>query len=223
MVEMNHNMDFDLNDDLLEDDGGVEAFCVSCREKVEMENPLAVWTSQGRPGTRGDCPICGTAVYRMGKTAAHEHLAQPEAINVVDQKGIKRHSKAARIKIEAATYIVSAATEADFAEKIAADLNAVGISTWVDNGETSDSTNWAGGVHPALDQCKKLVVVISSFALKTPAVETAWNYFRKQRKVIVLAVVEDIAPPDELRRCPRFMMHQDYKRAFRELVAELTR
>lgn len=218
---MVNDINLDLDDDL--ETGGVEAFCVSCREKVEMENPLPVWTSQGRPGTRGSCPICGTTVYRMGKTAAHEHMQPPEAINVVDKTGVKRSSRAARIKIEAATYIVSAATEADFAEKLASDLSAVGISTWVDNGEKSDPVNWAGGVHPALAQCKKLVVVLSDFSVKTPAVQEAWDYFRQQRKLIVVALVEDISPPDSLRRSPRFAFHEDYKRAFRELVQELSR
>jgi hypothetical protein len=205
-----------------EDEDAVEAFCVSCREKVEMENPTPVWTSQGRPGTRGICPICGSTVYRMGMTAAHEQLKRPEAIQVVDQKGIKRNSHAARIKVEAATYIVAAATEADFAEKLADDLNLVGISTWVDNGEKTDDVNWAGGVHPALDQCKKMVVVLSDFALRTPSVEAAWQHFRAQRKPVIVAMIEDIAPPDELRRSPRFAMYDDYKRAFRQLVQELS-
>ncbi len=201
----------------------IEAFCVSCREKVEMENPTPVWTSQGRPGTRGICPICGTTVYRMGKTDGHHELEQPEAIQVVDQKGIKRNSRAARIMVDAATYIVAAATEADFAEKLAHDLNAVGISTWVDNGEIADNVNWAGGVHPALDQCRKMVVVLSQFALKTPAVQDAWAYFRKQRKPVVVVLIEDVSPPDELRRVPRFAAYADYKHAFREMVQELAK
>ena len=211
-----------FNDDLNDEVEGVEAFCFTCREKVEMENPTPVWTSQGRPVTRGDCPICGNSVYRMGKTHAHDDLAEPEAITVVDQTGIKRKSRAAKIKVEAATYIVSAATDSDFAEKLASDLNAVGISTWVDNGEEADEVNWAGGVHPALTQCKKMVVVLSQFALKTSSVEEAWQYFRSQRKPVVIALVEDVEPPDELRRRPRFDVHNDYKRAFRQIVQELS-
>ncbi len=211
-----------LSDDWTEEEI-VEAFCVSCRQKVEMENPTAVWTSQGRPGTRGTCPICNTTVYRMGKTPSHDYMEVPQAIQVVDQRGLKRNSRAAKIKVEAATYIVSAATESDLAEKLSEDLNAVGVSTWVDNGEATDDVNWAGGVHPALDQCQKMVVVLSQFALKTPHVEAAWAYFRKHRKPIVVALAEEVPPPDQLRRCPRFALHSDYKRYFREMMQELSR
>lgn len=205
------------------DESSVEAFCVSCRIKVEMDDPTPVWTSQGRPGTRGTCPLCGTYVYRMGKTEAHDHMAPPEAINVVDQRGLKRNSKAAKIKIEAATYIVAAPTETDLAEKLAADLNAVGISTWVDSGEQLENVNWAGGVHPALDQCQKMVMVVSVTALATPSVQEAWHYFLGRRKPIMLVSADDAEPPDDLRRRPRFAMYQDYKRGFRELVQELSK
>lgn len=205
------------------DEVGVEAFCVSCRIKVEMEEPTPVWTSQGRPGTRGTCPICGTYVYRMGKTNAHDQMAPPEAINVVDQRGLKRNSKAAKIKIEAATYIVASSSMADLAEKLAADLNAVGISTWVDTGEQLENVNWAGGVHPALDQCQKMVLVVSEGALTTASVHEAWAYFWGRRKPIMLVLADETEPPDELRRRPRFAMYQDYKRGFRELVQELSK
>ncbi len=208
---------------MVEFDEPIEAFCVSCREKVEMVEPTPVWTSQGRPGTRGDCPICGATVYRMGKTLAHEHMQPPEAIQVVDQKGIKRNSRAARIKVEAATYIVAAITDADIAEKLSADLNAVGISTWVDNGEEVDHVQWAAGRHPALDQCQKMVVLLSQFTPKTAAATEAWTYFRQQRKPIVVVMTENVEPPDELRRYPRFAIYDDYKRVFRELMQELTK
>jgi hypothetical protein len=206
-------------------DEPIEAYCVSCREKVEMESPQAVWTSKGRPGTRGICPNCGGTVYRMGHTPAHDDLKKPDAINVVDNTGISRKSRAAKIKIEAATYVVSAATDSDFADRISQDLNQIGISTWTDNGEADEEeekVNWAGGVHPALDQCKKLVVILSDFGLKTHNVEQAWQYFLEQRKPIVIALAEDVEPPDELRRRPRFDLYSDYKRGFRQLVQELS-
>jgi hypothetical protein len=205
-----------------EDDEPIEAYCVSCRAKVEMLNPVAVWTSKGQPGTKGECINCGGTVYRLGRTPAHDMLPRPQAVNVVDNRGIDRKSKAARIKIEAATYIVAAATDAEFAEKLAHDLKAVGISTWTDSGETSGEVNWAGGVHPALEQCKKMVVVLSQFGLKTHSLEEAWQYFRSQRKPIVVALAEPVEPPDELRTRPRFDLYTDYKRGLRQLVEVLS-
>jgi len=43
-----------------------------------MVSPEAVFTATGTPGTRGTCPVCGTNMFRMGKTAAHEGLIPPE-------------------------------------------------------------------------------------------------------------------------------------------------
>lgn len=205
------------------DDDVIEAYCFNCREKQVMLNPTPVWTSQGRPGTRGDCENCGGVVYLMGRTTAHDMMEQPEAINVVDNKGLKRNSRAAKIKIEAATYIVSAVTESDFAETLAADLNALGISTWVDNGEKADNVNWAGEVHPALDQCTNLVIILSEFALKTQHVNEAWQYFHKKRKPIFMMTLDDAAPPDKIRRRPRFNARDNYKSAFRQLSQEISR
>ena len=46
----------------------MEAYCLKCREKREITNPEQVTLKNGRPATRGDCPTCGTKVYRIGKS-----------------------------------------------------------------------------------------------------------------------------------------------------------
>ena len=46
----------------------MEAYCLKCREKREMSNPEQVTLKNGRPATKGDCPACGTKVYRIGKS-----------------------------------------------------------------------------------------------------------------------------------------------------------
>jgi len=43
-----------------------------------MSNPKAEFTSAGTPGTRGTCPVCGTTMFRMGRTDAHDGLTPPE-------------------------------------------------------------------------------------------------------------------------------------------------
>ncbi len=57
-----------------------QAYCVKCREKREMSNPEAVYTKTGTPGTRGECPVCGTTLFRMGATPAHDHIPKPEVV-----------------------------------------------------------------------------------------------------------------------------------------------
>lgn len=201
----------------------IEGYCMTCREKVEIESPQAVWTSQGRPGTRGTCPICGGSVYRLGHTAAHDALKRPEAVQVVDRSGIKRESRAAKIQLEAATYIIGTPQEAELIELLADDLGKVGISTWTDSGtQEKNDVHWAGGVHPALDQCKKMVVILSANALESEHIAEAWRYFLDERKPIIVALAEDVEPPDDLRTRPRFDLHSDYKRGFRQLWPALS-
>lgn len=43
-----------------------EAYCVKCRAKREIKNPEQVTMKNGRPATKGTCPVCGTALFRIG-------------------------------------------------------------------------------------------------------------------------------------------------------------
>ena len=56
----------------------MEAYCVKCKEKREISAPEAVFTASGTPATRGICPVCGTKLFRMGRTDAHDGLVPPE-------------------------------------------------------------------------------------------------------------------------------------------------
>ncbi len=58
----------------------MEAYCVKCREKREIKDPIAEYNKAGAPVTRGTCSVCGTNVYRMGRTEAHEGLPKPEVV-----------------------------------------------------------------------------------------------------------------------------------------------
>lgn len=55
----------------------METYCVRCKQKREMAEAEAVFTATGTPATRGVCPICGTKLFRMGRTPAHEGLTAP--------------------------------------------------------------------------------------------------------------------------------------------------
>ena len=45
----------------------VEAYCVKCRKKQEMQKPLQTKLSNGRAAVRGGCGVCGTNLVRMGR------------------------------------------------------------------------------------------------------------------------------------------------------------
>jgi len=56
----------------------LDAYCVKCKTKREIKDPQPVFTDNATPATRGVCPVCGTTLYRMGRTEAHEGMTAPE-------------------------------------------------------------------------------------------------------------------------------------------------
>lgn len=55
----------------------MEAYCVKCKTKREIVEPVADFNAVGTPVTRGKCPECGTKLFRMGRTADHDALVAP--------------------------------------------------------------------------------------------------------------------------------------------------
>jgi NAD-dependent SIR2 family protein deacetylase len=43
------------------------AYCVKCRDKREIKDPVETKLKNGRPAIKGTCPECGTNVFRIGK------------------------------------------------------------------------------------------------------------------------------------------------------------
>ncbi|MBW6462292.1 MAG: hypothetical protein K0B07_04565 [DPANN group archaeon] len=44
----------------------VEAYCMKCKEKREMKDSEKVTMKNGRPATKGTCPVCGTKMFKIG-------------------------------------------------------------------------------------------------------------------------------------------------------------
>jgi DNA topoisomerase-1 len=71
----------------------MEAYCMKCKVKREIKEAQAVFTATGTPATQGVCPECGTKLFRMGRTEAHEGLTPPEVKPRKRQKKVKRSGK----------------------------------------------------------------------------------------------------------------------------------
>jgi len=56
----------------------LDAYCMKCKEKREISDPIADFNAANAPVTHGVCGVCGTKVYRVGRTPAHEGMAPPE-------------------------------------------------------------------------------------------------------------------------------------------------
>ncbi|WKZ38249.1 MAG: type I DNA topoisomerase [Anaerolineales bacterium] len=62
---------------------------MKCKAKREVKDPVAGFNAKSSPVTTGICPVCGTKLYRMGKTEAHADLTpppKPEKVEVRDGK-----------------------------------------------------------------------------------------------------------------------------------------
>jgi len=44
----------------------MEAYCMKCRNKREIQSPQSITMKNGRPATQGSCPVCSTKVFRIG-------------------------------------------------------------------------------------------------------------------------------------------------------------
>jgi len=71
----------------------VIAYCVKCKEKREMNQPQAVYTATGTPGTRGTCTVCGTNMFKMGRTPAHDHVPPPNPDTIKKKKKAGKKSQ----------------------------------------------------------------------------------------------------------------------------------
>jgi DNA topoisomerase-1 len=56
----------------------MEAYCLKCKTKRDLVDPQPVFFSNGTAATRGTCPVCGSALNKMGRTEAHEGMPKPE-------------------------------------------------------------------------------------------------------------------------------------------------
>jgi hypothetical protein len=192
----------------------IEAYCVRCRTTVDMEAPQAVWTRKGQAATRGACPLCSGVVFRIGRTELHDGHDAPAAVQVGE-------SSRTRVKLARDTvYVNFAPDDEEAARQIAADLERSGLAVWLH--EADNRTEWASGVHPALKECARMVLIHSPAAHTDVSVRQACEFFRSHKKPIVLAEVAEAAVPVLLGRSPRFVMTEHYKVALRHLVDTLS-
>ena len=54
---------------LSEEGTPVKGYCMKCREERMIADAREVRMKNGRPATEGKCPVCGTRMYRLGKSS----------------------------------------------------------------------------------------------------------------------------------------------------------
>ena len=64
----------------------MEAYCMKCKTKLDIKDPVATYNAKSSPVTIGSCPVCGTKLYRMGKTPAHQGLTPPPKPEKIEKR-----------------------------------------------------------------------------------------------------------------------------------------
>jgi len=64
-----------------------------------MSDPQATFTASGTPASSGTCPVCGTRLYRMGRTPAHEGLEPSQTSVPRSRKSVGSRRRNGRLVI----------------------------------------------------------------------------------------------------------------------------
>ena len=46
----------------------MQGYCVKCRARREIKNAKDIVMKNKKPATQGVCPVCGTKMFRIGKS-----------------------------------------------------------------------------------------------------------------------------------------------------------
>lgn len=68
----------------------MEAYCVKCREKREIQDEKAVTMKNGRHAIEGTCAVCGTRLFRM---ISNKDAEAAETAEAEDDKKTKAKAK----------------------------------------------------------------------------------------------------------------------------------
>lgn len=89
-----------------------------------------------------------------------------------------------------------------FAKRIAIVLRKAGIFCWLDAEQLLPGSDWSHALNEALDRCGIVVLVASRASLASPYCASEWRRALAAGKPVILAGIEQIVVPDELRGQP---------------------
>jgi len=115
----------------------MQGYCVKCRTKREMKNAKSVTMKNGRPATQGMCPVCGTKMYRIGKSGDRALLAMTKAVSksclsdVAADKVFRCHDGRVMKNLDELSVALREMSDDTFRYHVTADKN--DFSKWVED------------------------------------------------------------------------------------------
>lgn len=101
--------------------------------------------------------------------------------------------------IDGKVFISYSRKNADYVQALAKELLNIGIDIWIDNNIEPGSL-WDQRIEQALEECDKMLVVLSPDAVKSENVRDEWSYFLEKDKEVYPLLYKDCEIPFRLRR-----------------------
>lgn len=120
------------------------------------------------------------------------------------------------------TFISYSRKQLYFAEAIVLHLQKEDIESWFDIQKLEPGIDWESTLKDGYENCQRLVLVASQSALESEFVEVEWATALKNGKEVILAVVEDVNLPEQLRDCVVIDFRMNFDNAITRLVSYLT-
>jgi WD40 repeat protein len=119
-------------------------------------------------------------------------------------------------------FISHSSRDDDFITRLAADLRAAGLQTFVDHEDIQPSQDWDATVQAALESTDVMVLVLSPRSVASQNVKVEWSFFLDLGKPIYPILLEDCEIPFRLRlfQYVNFTQGDDHK-ATKQLLAAL--
>lgn len=124
----------------------------------------------------------------------------------------------------ASTYFLSySRTDEQFALRFARDLQAQGVSVWVDQFDIRPSEHWDRAIERAVQRCGGLIVILSPRSVASDNVADEISFAIESGKKVLPILIERCTVPLRITRMHLIDATTDYDRALRQCVAEIVR
>jgi hypothetical protein len=105
-----------------------------------------------------------------------------------------------------------------FAESIALHLEKAGLEVWFDLQQLHAGVEWSSTLSQGYENCDRLVLVVSQASLASKYVRDEWEAALRKGREVILAAMEEVEIPEELKGKPTF----DFRETFDTAMAQLT-
>jgi hypothetical protein len=111
--------------------------------------------------------------------------------------------------------------DSEFALRLAEDLKAAGAAVWLDQLDIAPGERWARAVQEALQNCPRVLVILSPASVGSNHVEDEVNFALDEQKAVIPVFYQDCKVPFRLRPLQYVDFRTDYAHALRIMLKTL--